>query len=447
MSLNKLSFSHRGRLVRCVTVPADVAVFDNCKPHIVYLVHRFPYPPDRGDRIRAYHIIRRLAGRCRLSVVAFTDSAIPAADRAALGKHCDHLEVVPVRRVSQLGKAGWSLMRGRSATCGAFASSAFTQAIRRVVEAAPADRVLLSTSGLADYVLGTELRGVPFVADFVDLDSQKWADYAQATPPGLRAIYTLESRRLQQVEAATANSAQAVTLVTAEEAELCQRVCNGPICVATNGVDLEYYRPAAADDRLADDDSAESGPATCVFVGVMDYRPNVDGVEWFARAVWPEVRKRFPSARFRIVGRNPVRRVRRLQAVAGVEVVGGVPDVRPYLHEATVAISPLRIARGLQNKVLEAMACGKAVVASSRAAAGLAAQPERDLLVADSADEWTATLTALFTNAERRRQLGAAARRYAESQHDWADCLAPLTDVLLTQPPVSAMPRLLRAAV
>jgi len=180
-----------------------------------------------------------------------------------------------------------------------------------------------------------------------------------------------------------------------------------------NGVDLEYFR----------DNQEAVGAGGCVFVGQLDYRANVLGLEWFCGEVWPAIRQRVPEATFAIVGRNPVPAVRRLEQVSGVTVVGTVPDVRPYLESARVAVVPLPVARGVQNKVLEAMAMGRAVIASPQALEGLPLQLGRDALAAASPDEWCRAVVSLWDDAPRREALGRAARAYVEGCHHWETCL------------------------
>jgi len=186
----------------------------------------------------------------------------------------------------------------------------------------------------------------------------------------------------------------------------------------TNGVDLEYFRSKS---------EAESG---CVFVGALDYWPNVDGICWFCRKVWPEIRRRQPQARLSIVGRRPVSAVRRLARYPGVEVVGQVPDVRPYYARAAVVVAPLRVARGVQNKILEALAMSKAVVASPNTLRGLKAEPGSHLLNAESPVEWQETILQLFQDQSLRKQLGKRGRKFVEDHHSWDRCLEPLGKLL-----------------
>jgi sugar transferase (PEP-CTERM/EpsH1 system associated) len=210
--------------------------------------------------------------------------------------------------------------------------------------------------------------------------------------------------------------------VSQAETDLYRQCCgDGPVYAAGNGVDLDYFSVAPLPKQ-----------ASCVFVGALDYRPNVDGVCWFCQDVWPTVHKARPDARLALVGRKPVAAVERLAAVAGVTVVGQVPDVRPYLAAASVALAPLRIARGVQNKVLEAMAMGRPTIASPQALEGLDVVPGREALCASSPEEWGKAILELLANPASGQRLALMGRRYVEQNHCWESCLAPFEDILGT---------------
>jgi sugar transferase (PEP-CTERM/EpsH1 system associated) len=264
-----------------------------------------------------------------------------------------------------------------------------------------------------------ELRSVPALVDLIDLDSQKWIDYAQAG--GLKSwLYRLEGSRLRRVERQLPKRFRAAVVVSEVEAALFRQF--GPadfIHVVPNGVDLDYFAPRPA--------ASEVG---CVFVGALDYKPNVEGAAYFCRQVWPELRRRHPEAKCQLVGRRPTSAVLALGQIPGVEVVGQVADVRPYLASAQVVIAPLQIARGIQNKVLEALAMAKAVVASPQAFAGIAAKAGEHLLSAHDAGEWVSEIERLWQNPAERVRLGEAGREYVLANHCWQTCLEPLADLL-----------------
>jgi sugar transferase (PEP-CTERM/EpsH1 system associated) len=385
------------------------------------VVHRVPYPPDKGDRIRTYHVLRHLSRWADVHLACLADEPVPEEAESALAQHCARLEVVPLGRWSRWLWALGSLATGGSLSEGAFHASALVRVLRRWAKETPFRASLASASSVAPYLQIEELADVPAVVDLVDVDSQKWFDYA-ATSRSLRSwVYRLEGRRLRRRERALAGWARAVTVVSAQEADLYRRLALGKDAHAVpNGVDAEYFLPR----------NHAEGQTSCVFVGSLDYYPNVDGACWFAREVWPAVHAQRPEAILRLVGRKPALEVRRLGELPGVEVVGQVPDVRPYLGEGAVAVAPLRIARGVQNKVLEAMAMARPVVASPQALAGLGDFPDLPALRANDVPEWLQCLGELLGNPLRRRDLGQAGRRYVERHHDWERCLEPFLSLL-----------------
>jgi sugar transferase (PEP-CTERM/EpsH1 system associated) len=389
-------------------------------PNLLYLVHRLPYPPDKGDRIRAYHLIRHLSRRAHVHLACLADEPVPDESLQALESLCARVHVV------QLGSSRWaralsSLARGGTVTAGAFFAPGMVRVLREWTTEIPFVAALASSSAMVPYLRRHELGGVPAVVDLVDVDSQKWFDYAAASRGARATLYRTEGRRLRKLESSLPSWARAVTLVSEAETDLFRSFCPSPdVHTVPNGVDLDYFRqqsPALAEEG-------------CVFVGALDYKPNVDAVTWFCKEAWPAIVRNHPNARLRLVGRQPVPEVLRLSEVPGVEVVGQVPDVRPHLSWAAVAVAPLRIARGVQNKVLEALAMRKPVVASPQALAGLRERLDLPALTAATPAEWAEHVGRLLSDEPLRRQLGAAGRRYVEAHHSWERCLEPLSDLL-----------------
>jgi sugar transferase (PEP-CTERM/EpsH1 system associated) len=388
--------------------------------HLLYLVHRLPFPPDKGDRIRAYHLIRYLSQRVRVHLACLADEPVPDESLRALEELCARVAAVPVRS-SRWARALSSLARGGTATAGAFYSPGLVRVLREWTVDTRFGVALASSSAMVSYLRRRELAGVPAVVDLVDVDSQKWFDYAASSRGPRASLYQTEGRRLRNLESSLPSWARAVTLVSEAETELFRSFCPSPdVHTIPNGVDLDYFRPQSPA-------LAEEG---CVFVGALDYKPNIDAVTWFCKEVWPAVRENNPHARLRLVGRQPVADVLRLDEVPGVEVVGQVPDVRPHLSWAAIAVAPLRIARGVQNKVLEALAMRKPVVASPQALAGLRERLDLPALTATTPAEWAEHIARLLADEPLRRQLGAAGRRYVEANHSWDRCLEPLGDLL-----------------
>jgi len=284
------------------------------------------------------------------------------------------------------------------------------------------DVILASASSMVPYLRHQDLRDLPAVVDLVDVDSQKWLDYAR-TCSGLRSwLYHTEGHRLRHLEQELNSWARGTIFVSQAETNLFRHGRDVPnVHTVPNGVELDTFRP--------NPETAESD-RTCVFVGALDYRPNIDGVCWFCRAVWPEIYRRRPGARLLLVGRQPVSAVRQLAAVPGVELVGQVPDVRPYLLGATVVVVPLRLARGVQNYVLEALAIGKATVASPQSLAGLRGRGSVPVLTASTPTEWVESVIRLMDDPAERQRLAVDGRRYVENSHHWDKCLQPLERIL-----------------
>jgi sugar transferase (PEP-CTERM/EpsH1 system associated) len=388
---------------------------------ILYLVHRLPFPPDKGDRIRAFHILQFLAKQGPVHLATLADEPCSVAEaRAGLSRYCEKLAILPLPRTRRLRMIG-SLAIGRTASEGAFDSPALRAVLRSWCQETHYRVCLVSASSLVPYLQMPELRDVPAIVDLVDVDSQKWLDYAAISRPPRSWLYRLEGRRLRRLEQELPSWTRAITLISEAEANIFRPLAGpGRIQVITNGVDLEYFRP-----------TGETQGTGCLFVGALDYLPNVDGIGWFCREVWQGIRRRHPEARITVVGRQPTAAVRRLAHLPGVEVIGQVPDVRPYYAQATVVVAPLRLARGVQNKLLEALAMRKALVASSVTLAGLKAQPDVHLLRADSPTEWQTAISQLLEDRSLREQLGAAGRQYVEDNHRWDQCLEPLRQLLL----------------
>lgn len=390
------------------------------RKRILFLAHRVPYPPDKGDRIRSYHILAHLARRGQVDLAYLTDEPTTATTFTALRALCPRVEGVHVSPSWRWVRAAWSLTRGRSLTEGLFASSTLRALVSRWQEETPYDVVVCFSSGVLPFVLGGG-RMHDLIADLVDVDSQKWFDYAARTSGPKATLFRLEGRRVRLLERAIGREARAVVLATGVEADLYRKICP-EACVESipNGVDLDYFRPLP---EVAEE-------AHCVFVGQLDYRANVLGVEWFCRTAWPAIRACFPTATFQVVGRNPVSAVQRLGAVPGVQIVGPVVDVRPYLASARIVLVPLPVARGVQNKVLEAMAMGRAVVASPAALEGLALVSGRDALAATNPDDWVREVVRLWDDPRERCALGQAARRYVEGNHRWETCLSRIDSLV-----------------
>lgn len=387
---------------------------------ILYIAHRVPYPPNKGDKLRSFHQIDWLSRNHSVWCACFVDSAQDEQHADALRTRCEDVAAVPISRFGSPARSAVAMALGGTVTEAWYKCGKMRRTLGRWSDRVGFDAVLAFSSSMAQYALG-----VPAprrILDLCDRDSFKWIDYANASNGPMRWVYRAEGRRLARREAELVQQFDATILITeAEAAGLLRSTPPGKIHVVGNGAIV----PDLAESARADFEDTKlhlpngSHELTVGFVGAMDYRPNVDAVCWFAEYCWPRIRDTFPGAVFRIVGRNPVRRVRRLAERQGVVVVGEVEDVADELSRFDVSVAPMRIARGLQNKVLEAMAYGKPVVASSAAAEGLPARHGKALMIADRPDMVIREVCRLLSDPDLRQQLGGAARQYVEMSHRW----------------------------
>lgn len=389
---------------------------------ILFLCHRVPYPPDRGDRITTWHFLRHMldAGH-EVRLGCFSEEDRDEESIAFLRTRCQE---VAAPRMSRRWRKLWSLrglVTGQALTVPFFADRRLRAMVDRWRTEWKPDLVYVYSSSMAQYVLGA--KGAAKVMHFAELDSDKWRQYAARSHGPMRWLWSREARTLLEFERRIAAAFDASILCTPLEQEVFARYIPGvDSLVLRNGVDLDYFRPHRQARREAE----------LVFTGVMDYEPNVDGVEWFARDILPLIRQRVPAARFTIVGSKPVERVQRLAAIEGVTVTGRVEDVRAYVHAAAVSVAPLRIARGIQNKVLEAMACGVPVVGTTSATQGVECVAGRDLLVRDAAADFADEVVRLLQDPLEAEALGARGRALVEERYAWERVLQPL-DALVTK--------------
>lgn len=388
----------------------------------LFLVHRIPYPPDKGDKLRSWRLLNALAAHDRVHLGAFVDDPADMAHAEVLRPLVDRMALIPLERRWQRALTG--LRHRRPLTMALYNDPAMHGFVRETLRDGEVDRILLFSSQMGQYVFDIG-RSRRIVMDFVDLDSDKFRQYAAAARGPRRWLFEREADLLLGVERRIAGLADAFTFVTEADAALFARKAGeaaSRLSVMGNGVDLDYFSPQAGVDAL---DGAGEGPLV-VFTGAMDYAANVDGALWFVRDLWPAIRARVPAVRLAIVGSNPVKALRRFDGRDDIVVTGRVPDVRPWLKAAAVAVAPLRIARGVQNKVLEAMAMARPTVATPAAARGIDAENGRDLLVADGDAAFIDAVVGLLEDRDRGEALGAAGRARVVERYDWDRALAPL---------------------
>ena len=394
---------------------------------ILFLVHRAPWPPDRGDRIRSWHMFEALARLAPVHVASLADTEADAAlARDKMAPLCQSL-AVEVRSVSRPLALMQAVARGEPVSNRLFRNAALARHIDALVARGGITHIVAFSGQMAQYI-PAGFAG-PVLMDFVDVDSAKFATYAdQDKRQPLNWVHKREARMLGAYEADVARRVDASLFVSEAEADLFRSHSGlGPdrVRAVENGIDTERFDPVIPLDAVG----AGQGPLA-VFTGQMDYRPNIDAVRWFASDILPLIRARHPQARFAIVGRAPTEEVRALEKLPGVTVTGEVPDVRPWLAAADAVVAPLLLARGVQSKLLEAMAMARPVVASAAAATGIDAVPGEHLLVADDAGAMADAVCTLFDGRARGAAMGQAARTRMIARYGWNARLAPLGDLL-----------------
>ena len=397
---------------------------------LLFLAHRIPFPPNKGDKIRSFHLLRHLSSRYAIHLGAFVDDPDDWQYQDALKPYCASIRLLPLHPGRAKLASLTGMLTGEALTLPYYRSRKLKRWAQDLAEHGTVTRGLAFSSAMAQFMPAGLARRV---LDMVDVDSDKWMQYAPTQRWPLSWVYAREARKLAEWEARVAQDFDATLLVSEDEAALLkQRVpqARNKINAFENGVDADYFSPARDYPN-----PYPSGVKSVVFTGAMDYWPNVDAVAWFAERIFPAVREAAPNAQFTIVGSRPTEAVLALARQPGVVVTGSVADVRPWIAHATCAVAPLRIARGVQNKVLEAMAMARPVIASAQAAEGIRAEAGRDYILArGEADFAGAVLDQLKVAAS-----AVQARERILENYDWSRNLSmvdPLFDAGSIVPPV-----------
>ncbi len=388
--------------------------------NILFACHRFPYPPNRGGKIRPFNMIRHLGRKHTVVVVSLAHSDQELQEGAGLKDYCAEIIAEVVPSAVRWRQALTALFTPRPSSLAYFESTRLARRVKQAWAKRKFDLALVHCAFAAQYVAG--LRGGRRILDFGDLDSGKYFDYASQRSFPLSLGYGFDARKLRRHEREVALQFDRCAVTTPGELEEYRALdVSVPCTVIPNGVDLAYFRRRP---------EIPARSRSIVFLGRMDYFPNVDGICSFAREIFPLVRLRLSDATLRIVGSNPIRRVRNLARLPGVSVTGQVPDVRPYLDDAGVAVVPLRIARGTQNKILECMAVGVPVVSTPEAARGIQAVPGKHLLVANGKAAFAETVAKVLQNPGLQKDLSDAGRLQIETAYTWAGSMTRLDDWL-----------------
>jgi sugar transferase (PEP-CTERM/EpsH1 system associated) len=386
---------------------------------ILYVCHRFPYPPKRGGKIRPFNMIRHLAQQHEVTVASIVRSEAEAEEGRGIAPFCHRFEMARVRAPMQALRMVARLPTPTPSSFGYFRSGRLAATIDRLLRETRFDLVFVHCSSVAQYVAG--VTDVPKILDFGDMDSQKWLEYGESKPWPLSMGYRLEGHKLVAEEKRLARAFDLCTATTRAEWETLEGYGTG---VASdwfpNGVDSAYFAP----------DGTPYDPDTLSFVGRMDYYPNQDCMTDFCTRAWPMIRARRPAAKLLVVGADPTPAIRALGEHPGVTVTGSVPDVRGYLRRSAAMVAPLRIARGTQNKLLEAMASGVPVVTSSVAAGGVDARRGEHFAVADTPEAIADAALRVMNDPAERGRLAVAGRARMLSHHAWPASMARLDAII-----------------
>lgn len=388
---------------------------------ILFLTHRVPWPPNRGDKIRSHHILRKLMEYRKVHLACFAD------DETEATKECDIKESLASMQIVQRSKPNWragieALASGKPVSLTSFDSAEIRDYVRDTLKARSIDCIFVFSGQMAQFV-PADFSG-RLVMDFADVDSAKFESYADEGSGPMAWINRREGKLLRAFEKQVAVRADHSLFVSEAEAELFRQrsgLDEQKVKALGNGIDLDFYDPAKVDAVERD----HTGPLI-IFTGQMDYRPNVEAVVSFAKVVMPEILKHRSDAQFAIVGRAPTTDVSKLEGLNGTIVTGSVDDIRCWLKAADIVVAPLRIARGIQNKVLEAMAMGKPVVASASAAQGIEAANGEHFYVADDTQHESQLVCDLLSDPKRAKALGVNASALIRSNYSWETQLADI---------------------
>jgi hypothetical protein len=386
---------------------------------ILYVCHRFPFPPKRGGKIRPFNMIRHLSQRHEVTVCSLARSPQEAEEGRGIAPHCARFEMGQVSNPVQALRMVARLPTLEPSSMGFFYSPELDRKVRALLARERFDLIFVHCSSVAQYV--SRVRGIPKILDFGDMDSQKWLEYVSFKPFPLNLGYWLEGSKMFREEKRLARQFDLCTATTRAEWQTLESYGTG---VATdwfpNGVDAQYFRP---DGEGYDAD-------TISFIGRMDYYPNQEAMLRFCGDTWTLLRQRRPGMKLVIVGADPSPAIRKLAELPGVSVTGSVPDVRPHVLRSAAMVAPLNIARGTQNKILEAMAMGVPVVSSRIAAGGVDAVAGEHLLVADTPKEYAEAVLRIVQEPAERARLAVAGRERMLSNHAWPQSMQRLDAII-----------------
>jgi sugar transferase (PEP-CTERM/EpsH1 system associated) len=413
--------------------------------NILFVCHRIPYPPNKGDKIRSFNEIKFLSEGHNIFLATTLDEP---SDSRYLPELEKYTKKIYATYFSKKGKLIRNAFSNKPFSVANFYDRSIQEFVDETLQNNDINAVICFCSSMAEYIFMSKAyrnkgsRPINLIMDFVDLDSDKWLQYAKYAKFPLSLLFTFENRRLSEYELKINELFDETIFVSGREVDVFQEVYPEAknINVIPNGVDTEYFTPAGGMGKtkwldlvnkvngLWENIKRENN--ILVFTGFMDYFANEDGVEWFCRYIFPKIRSAVPNTEFFIVGNRPTNLVWALSEMEGVNVTGYVEDIREYYWMADVCVMPLRIARGLQNKVLEAMATGNAVVSTSNASDGIICHKGVDIVIEDNEDEFSQAVISLLQDKDKRERIGKMAVENIRRYYSWKENLVKLKELL-----------------
>lgn len=396
---------------------------------ILIIAQRCPYPPNKGEKIRTFHQLKFL-NECGHDVILaspYEDYSEKIHFNELKKHHC--LEVLSEKLPAKLIRLVSGVLKNKALSISNFYSTKLQSKIDEILTSQKVDVIFCSASSVSEYIFRSKVYArlnMPpaLIMDFMDVDSDKWAQYKKKHRWPMNLIYARESRLIANTEANIVKQFNHCLLITQTEVDLFQSIHGNVenLSAVENGLDTDMFYPPSTPRQTVN--------PYFLFAGVMDYAPNIDAVMWFIDFVWPAVKKKWPHAKFCIAGMNPTDKIRKLQSKKGIEVTGFVDDIKPYFDKANIFIAPFRIARGVQNKVLQAFACGLPVIASSMGAEGIRYNIEQDIYLADTSEQFMAKIEQLTSNEECYAYISNNALKNITNNYSWNSILQPLERLL-----------------
>lgn len=387
---------------------------------ILFLSHRFPYPPTRGDKIRSFNMVKHLhASGHQVSVASMARSVEEAEDCEGIAEYCEDFILCRVGAFWQGLRMILRLFSRQPSSMGFFYSARLHRAVKKLLKEKDFDLIIVFSSSAAQYV--SHVGHIPKLLDFCDMDSQKWLAFSGFKPWPISMGYWLEGMKLLAAEKKLAHEFDLCSCATAFETDTLESYQTGAESgVFANGVDFDFFQPSDQGYKKHN----------ISFIGRMDYYPNEECVLSFCKNILPALRQKYPDVSFTIIGAEPPESVRALDALPGVTVTGTVDDIRPYVQQSHVMVAPLEIARGTQNKILEGMAMGVPVISSANAARGVDAVAGKHIYAACTPDDYIASISRLFEDEDERNRLALAGRERVVSHHNWPHAMQQFDDLI-----------------